>query len=278
MTIQVSGLYVYPLKSARGISLRQASIGKMGIVYDRQWMVVDENGMFVAQRSDRGLGVGVRSMCLIRPSFFGTNLVLQAPKMPKLKLPLAGYVGPRVTVQVWESQLEGTYQGDLAAEWITTYLSQERQGNYRIVRMPDAGVRKTKRGEGQLAFADGYPFLVVSEESLHDLNSRMGKPLPMDRFRPNIVLKGCVPYAEDRMKRVSIGYLHFEGVKLCVRCPITTFDQLKIERGKEPLKTLATYRRTPKGVVFAKNFNNMGVGKIAVGDEVSVLNWEEVEL
>lgn len=272
--IIVIGLYCYPVKSCRGLSLQIAEIGRIGMRFDRQWMVVDEQGMFVAQRGDGGLGVGIKTMCLIETSRQGSKLALTAPEMPALALPLEGSNGETREVQVWKSKCEAIDQGDEAAGWLTAYLSRERQGNYRLVRMTDEGIRKAKHGESELAFADAYPFLVISQASLDDLNGRLAEPLSMNRFRPNIVLGGSEPYAEDRMRQIRIGALDFFGMTLCVRCPITTTNQLTAERGKEPLRTLATYRKTEDGVVFGRNFNHRGVGAISLGDRVDVLECD----
>jgi uncharacterized protein YcbX len=121
-----------------------------------------------------------------------------------------------------------------------------------------------------LAYGDAYPFLILSSASLDDLNSRLVTSLGMDRFRPNIVLEGCAPYQEDRLDSLSINGVRFDGVTLCVRCAITATDQMTGERSKEPLRTLATYRRTPDGVVFARNYNHTGAGAVRVGDRVAV--------
>jgi len=247
----------------------------MGIRFDRQWMVVDERGMFVAQRGDSGRGVGIRSIGQVETAIDDDTLVLRAPAMPSLVLPLAGSDGERTAVQVWKSQVTAVDQGRDAGEWFTEYLSRERAGRYRLVRMPDDGVRRSSRGDGELAFADGYPFLVISAASLADLNGRMAAPLPMNRFRPSIVLGRTEPYLEDRVARIRINGIELQGATQCVRCPIPTFDQVTGERGKEPLRTLATYRRTDRGVVFGRNFNHVGTGELAVGDPVQVLAWRD---
>lgn len=270
--ILIAGLYCYPLKSAGGISLQRAEVTRTGIRFDRQWAVVDNSGMFVAQRGDRGLGIGLRSMCLIKPYFETNDLVLTAPNMPELYLPLEGCEQELEDVQVWETHILAQDQGEAAAEWITEYLYRERKGKYKIVRMPDDEIRKTKRGDGQVAFADGYPLLVISQESLDDLNSRMQLHIGMERFRPNIVLSGCTPYGEDGLSLIGVRNVYMEAVKQCVRCPITTFDQETLARGKEPLRTLATYRRTEKGVVFGTYFVNRGIGSVLLGSEVRVYN------
>lgn len=267
--ITVSAINVYPVKSCRGISLKTASIGRMGIVYDRQWMFIKEDGTFVAQRGYNKIGaVGVKSMCLIETTITPDELILKAPGMPLLTLPLADDGIVARSVRVWDSFNFGIDQGDEVARWATEYLSREVPGSYRMVRMPDVADRKAKVGNANLAFADAYPFLIVSDASLQDLNSRMEESLPMDRFRPNIVITGCEPYAEDTLPNFSIGDVQFIGMNLCVRCPITTTNQLTAERGKEPLLTLSKYRKTNDGVVFARNFNHVGIGKISVGDQL----------
>ena len=270
MSVTVASLHVYPVKSCRGIDLDAAEIGPMGIRYDRQWMFVDERGMFVAQRGDGPRGIGVRTMCLIRASFADGMLQLTAPDIAPLAVPLAGRDDGRRDVQIWDAPTIGIDQGEDAARWATDVLSRERPGAYRLVRMPDRAGREASTGEGTLAYADGYPFLVISEASLDDLNSRLEERLPMNRFRPNIVLRGCAPYDEDRIATLRIGTVELEGMTLCARCPIPTTDQDTAERGNEPLRTLATYRRTSAGVVFGRNFNHRTTGRIHVGAEAVV--------
>lgn len=269
MNISISALSVYPVKSCRGIPLTEATVGRMGIQYDRQWMIVDEHGMFVAQRSD-GVGIAVPSLCLVCTTIADGVLRLTAPEMPPMALPLTGVDGPEVSVRVWNTQTIGIDQGNDAADWVNTFIARERPGKYRLVRMPDAAQRSPKRGEGSLAYGDAYSFLIVSSASLADLNSRLATPLPMNRFRPNIVLDGCTPYQEDHLDALTVSGIRFYGTTLCLRCAITTTDQMTGERSKEPLRTLATYRRTHEGVVFARNYNHSGTGTLRVGDPVQV--------
>ena len=270
MSLSVAGLVVYPVKSCGGISLTEARVGRMGIRHDRQWMVTDDHGMFVAQRAEGRRGVGIRTMCLVATAIEGDRLVLTAPDMPSLSLPLAGEDGPRAEVQVWASRTTAVDQGPGAAAWFTEYFSRERPGLYRLVRMPDDGVRVPTDGDSALAFADGYPFLIVSDASLADLNRRLAEPLPMNRFRPNIVITGGPAYGEDDVAAYEIGGITFEGMTTCVRCPITTTDQATAVRGVEPLRTLATYRRDDDGVTFGRNFNHRGEGTLKIGDRVRV--------
>jgi uncharacterized protein YcbX len=266
--VRIADLFIYPVKSCKGIPVESSPVGRMGLRYDRQWVFIDDAGAFLAQRSDSGRGIGVRTMCLIGTAIGDGQLILTAPDTAPLRLPLAGVAGADRPVRVWDSQTAGVDQGDAAAEWATRVLSRERPGTYRLVRMDDDGRRTAKVGTSELAYADAYPFLIVSRESLADLNSRLTAPLPMNRFRPNIVLEGCEAYGEDRLDRLRAGGVTFIGMRLCRRCPIPTTNQETAERGVEPLRTLATYRRMPDGVVFGRNFNHEGEGMVRIGDEV----------
>ncbi len=273
--LRVAALNCYPVKSCAGIALSRADIGPMGIRYDRQWMVVDERGMFVAQRGDTGgRALGIRSLGQVETAIGDGTLTLRVPGMDALRVPLAGRAGDRTTVGIWSSRVTAIDQGREASDWFSAYLSRERPGRYRLVRMPDDEIRAANRGHGRLAFADGYPFLVISTASLADLNRRMAVPLPMDRFRPSLVIETGEPYLEDRLAAIRIGKIEMRGTTRCVRCPIPTFDQRTGARGKEPLRTLATYRRSARGVVFGRNFNHVGTGSLAVGDPVEVAAWE----
>ena len=230
-------------------------------------MFVDERGMFVAQRDGRGLGTAIISVCLVGTAIADGTLTLTAPSMPALRIAI-DQGGVDVPVTIWDDRLSAIDQGDEAEAWATEWLSRERPGRYRLVRMPDDRQRRSKIGEGEVAFNDAYPFLVISEASLADLNRRLAEPLPMNRFRPNVVLSGTAPYEEDGMDRFQIGGIAFHGTTRCLRCPTTATNQDTAERGKEPLRTLATYRRDPDGVVFGRNFNHAGTGRIAVGDAI----------
>lgn len=276
--VAVAGLYRYTVKGCKGTQLIQANIGTYGFEYDRQFMVVDEeSGMFVAQRQDHGLGIEVKTLCQITAEVEEEFLVLSAPDMPVIRGSLRER-GSRRQVHVWRTVCEGDDMGKGVAFWFSGFLSRERPGRYRLVQRTEDFGRNSKSGVAKLAYADAFPFLVISQASLDDLNRRIqenggGEPLPMNRFRPNIVLDGCEAYAEDHMRRIRIGNVVLEGGTLCVRCPVTMTNQDTAERGKEPLRTLATYRRNPngKGVIFARNFDHRALGTIRVGQEVEVL-------
>jgi len=271
MNITIAELYCYPIKSCRGCALPTAEVGRMGIRFDRQWLVVDEAGMFIAQRAAAGMGIGIRSTCLIETAFEAERLTLTAPEMPAISVPLKGTAGRESNVTIWKSQCMAVDQGTAVAQWLTRYLSRERPGQYRLVRMPDAGVRKALNGDGQIAFPDESPFLMISQSSLDDLNRRLDEPLPMNRFRPNIILAGTSAFQEDEWTRIRIRDIEFIGTTRCGRCPIPTIDQRTGVQGKEPLTTLATYRKTDGGVVFGRYFNHRGSGMLRLGDAVTVL-------
>jgi uncharacterized protein YcbX len=268
--ISVSAIHIYPIKACGGLALDRAEVTRTGFRFDRRWMFVDDTGMFVAQRDSRRLGVPIKSVCLIRTAIDDRTLTITAPSMPPLVVPLQESPGARMPVTVWDDTCPAIDQGAQAEAWASEFLSRERPGRYRLVRLPDEQRRRSKVGIGEVAFGDAYPFLVISENSLADLNRRLDQPLPMNRFRPNIVLAGSRPYQEDELDHFRVGDVEFAGATLCIRCPTTTTNQDTAERGKEPLRTLATYRKQPDGVVFGRNFNHSGSGSVKVGDAITV--------
>jgi uncharacterized protein YcbX len=171
-------------------------------------------------------------------------------------------------VRIWKDQCTATWLGEKAARWFSDFL--EAPSN--LVHMADDTLRPanaTYAPEGtRVSFADAFPFLVISEESLADLNSRLAEPLPMNRFRPNLVVGGAQPYDEDRWERVEINGIRLRIVKPCARCVITTTDQATTERGQEPLRTLARYRKSWGQVMFGQNAVHETLGRLRVGDRV----------
>jgi uncharacterized protein YcbX len=260
----VSHLNVYPVKSCRGVPLGSATLDRWGIQHDRNWMVVDAEDRFVSQRTQPRLS-------LVEPALGPVRLTLRAPEMPALELPVSGRAGPERTVRVFDDVCRALDQGDGAAEWFSRYLGVP----VRLVRIGagfERGVKESSYPTGaDIAFADGFPLLVLSLASLAALNARLPEPVPMNRFRPNIVLDGCPPFAEDGWKRIRIGQVTFQLVTQCERCVTTTVDQATAEQGKEPLATLATFRRGGGGVVFGRNVVHQDVGTLRVGDVVEVL-------
>ncbi len=288
--MKVSELYVYPIKSCRGIGLSEARVNARGIEHDREYMVIDaDTGMFVAQRQDNGLGIEIKSMCQVKTKLQPMNFIhIWAPEMrgvhinPKL-------AGSEMRVQVWKNGGILAYDmGDFLADWFTKFLSRERPGKYRLVRMTDDFIRRAKIGDAQVGFADAYPFMGIGCSALGELNRRLAvkrhPELPMNRFRPNIVFGDAAPHSEDHMKVIKIGDeggVILDGMTLCERCPLPCTDQEIAVRTKEPSATWAEYRRgrhigitdpTKQGAVFfGRNFNHRGPGYIKVGDYVEIL-------
>jgi uncharacterized protein len=276
MTITVSGVFVYPVKSLGGISLPQSSLDARGLKYDRQWMVVDEDGNMVTQRQEPKLAL-IRAT--IEPE--QDALWLNSPK-ETLRLPLSG--NPRaelVRVRVWNEHCEAFDQGSDDSFLLMTVIGKSF---YRIVRLSDHFHRRGSvfpaGPDFEVGFADAYPLLIASEGSLGALNNRLerkGSPLiSMDRFRPNIVVRGCNPHDEDEWSRILAGGVELKAVKTCERCVITTVDQRtgsSAGGAGEPLRTLAEYRRNERGkVIFGMNYVHLDQGTISVGDEVQVLS------
>ena len=270
-TITVIGLYRYPIKSCAGIALTEARLEPRGIRHDRELLIVDAaTDRFLTQRE-------APRMALIAPQIADGTLWAHAPGMAELTLRLAED-GPTHEVGIWRDRCMAGDQGDEAAAWLSAFLERP----CRLVRMVPEFVRPvdpTYAAPGdQVGFADGFPCLLIAEESLADLNTRLGEPLPMNRFRPNIVIAGGAPFGEDRVGRLRIGHLAFAAPKSCARCTITVVDQATGEPGKEPLRTFATFRRAERGVMFGQNLIHAGVGTIRVGDRVVALEAKESDV
>ena len=260
MSIRLTGLNIYPIKSARGIALDESSVDEFGLQYDRRWMVVDEGGNFFSQRSHPRLA-------LVVPSISDGTLQVDAPGMPPLQTPLHPKGSVTTSVTVWDDTCPATWVGERAAEWFSEFLGTPCS----LVHMADDVVRPANPAFApgvRVGFADGFPFLLISEESLADLNRRLADPLPMNRFRPNLVVAGAEPYGEDGWGRIEIGGVRLQIVKPCERCLVTTTDQATGERGKEPLRTLATYRKVGNDLMFGQNVVHENTGRLRVGDEV----------
>ena len=262
--MKVSALYCYPIKSCRGTALDPATVGPRGIHGDRCLMLVGPDGGFLTQREHPRLA-------LIQPQWRSESLEVTAPGMPPHLLEPTTR-GPRRPVTIWRDTCEAVDQGEAAAQWFSAYLGIA----CRLVRLADdfsrrVDARFAPRPTDQTSFTDGYPFLVLSQASLDDLNGRLASPLPMDRFRPSIVVAGSPPFAEDAWKVIRIGGIVFDLVKPCSRCAITTTDQATAERGVEPLRTLAAYRTVNGKVLFGQNAIHRGTGQLRRGDAVEVL-------
>lgn len=253
--VVVESLHVYPVKGCRGIDVARADVATTGLavdgVADREWMVVDRAGRFVTQRE-------YPQLALVATAARDGVLTLSAPGRPSLALDAGA--GATRDVVVWRSTVRGIDAGDEAAAWLSAHLGAD----VRLVRFDRTGTRPCNpdyAGDSgaHTLFADGYPVLVIGAASLADLNARMtarGFPaLPMNRFRPNVVLSGLPPYEEDHLDTIVVGDVVLRCVKPCTRCQVTTTDQATAHVGHEPLRTLAGYRMDPRlpGVTFGMN-------------------------
>jgi len=262
--ISLSGIYRFPVKSLGGGSLERAWLDPRGIRHDRHWMVVDATGQFLTQRD-------LPRMALISARLDGARLILEAPDTAPLVLPIDPPGAPVREVQVWGDRLEAAVYGRAAREWLSAFLDTACE----LVFMPEHSHRPVDpafaTAADEAAFSDGFPLLLISEASLEDLNARLDRPLPMIRFRPNLVVRGCPPYAEDQWRRIRIGGIGFRVVKPCSRCVIPGIDPLTAEKGVEPLRTLAEYRRRGNKVYFGQNLLHDQQGELKVGDRLEVL-------
>jgi uncharacterized protein YcbX len=254
-------LYVYPIKSCAGITLDSAELSATGLRHDRRWMLVDETGEFMSQRAHP-------RMALISTHLSNEHLTVGASGMPDLQIPLHPTDENLIDVSVWGDANRGALVGEEADRWFGEFL----RFPCRLVCKPDDDPRPVDSlyasSGDQVGFADGFAFLLISEASLEDLNTRLEAPLPMNRFRPNFVVRDCAPYAEDEWGRVRIGDVPFRVAEACPRCAITTTDQKTGTRGKEPLRTLATYRKFDGEVFFGRNLIHDALGTVRVGDSV----------
>jgi uncharacterized protein YcbX len=259
--MRVASIHVYPIKSARGLSPASAAVGDRGFEGDRRWMVVDREGKFLTQRE-------LPRMALIEVSPDGAGLAIAAPGMERIAVSAPFAEGER-TVEVWGDRVAALDAGAAAGEWMSRYLGRA----CALVYMPASSLRAVgeEHGGGRVGFADGFPFLVTGLASLGELHRR-GVEIGMERFRPNIVVEGCGAFEEDSWKRARVGGVEMRLVKPCARCPIITVDPARGELdGREPLATLAEFRKIGGGVMFGMNAVAVGRGAIAVGDPVQVL-------
>jgi len=266
--LKVSALYIYPIKSLGGIPVRTAMLTDRGFANDRHWMLVDKDNNFLTARE-------YPQMALIKTELLQDGLLVRhiSNHYDAYHVPLQP-AGDHCTVKVWEDACEAQYVDKEADTWFSHALGI----SCRLVYMPESTQRRVDpnyaRQDEITSFSDGFPFLLIGQASLDDLNSRMSIPLPMERFRPNIVFTGGAPYQEDDMKVFKIADTTFYGVKLCARCVMTTIDTSTGEKGKEPLRTLSQYRLKDKKVLFGQNLlfdSASNTRTISIGDAITLL-------
>jgi uncharacterized protein YcbX len=269
--LKLSEIWVYPVKSFAGISLQEAQVTDRGLELDRRWLLVDDDGRFLSQREYPGLA-------LFRPEIVdGILRITHKVLLDSIEIPLRPVftdTASKIEVTVWDDTIQAVEVNQEISEWFTKLAGF----SVRLVYMPEESKRKLDPDyaisqDDITSFADAYPFLIIGQSSLDDLNGRLEVKVPMNRFRPNFVFTDGVAFEEDFWREFTIGDLSFVGVKTCDRCVMTTVAQEKgIVSGKEPLKTLAKYRNFGNKVLFGQNVIGLGLGIVSVGDEVKMLS------
>ncbi|MDX1909267.1 MAG: MOSC domain-containing protein [Bacteroidia bacterium] len=258
-------IWVYPVKSLGGISLSHAAVTLRGLQHDRRWLITDPDGMFMTQRR-------TPRMTLLQPEILPDRLLIshRHHDIPPLEVPFVPEDNTPVEVKIWNDTVTASRVGAWADAWLTEQLQTPCQ----LVYMSDECLRPVDPryaiGADHVSFADGYPFLILGQAALDQLNARMDAPVPINRFRPNFVFSGGEPHAEDTWREFRIGGHPFVGVKPCVRCEVPAIDQETGVSGKEPLRTLATYRNIDHKIFFGMNLLTPMPGTVAVGDKIEI--------
>jgi len=262
----LSEIWIYPVKSLGGIRLAEAEVEEKGLKYDRRWMIVDETGIFITQRA-------FPKMALLDVELFTYGLIISYRPNPddQVFVPFQPVSAHPVSVKIWDDETEALTVSEEADKWLSGQLGKE----VRLVVMPESTQRKADpryaKNEENVSFADGFPFLIISQASLDNLNTHLPEPIDMKRFRPNFVVTDTAEHEEDKWKSIQIGNVHFDIVKPCARCILTTINPETGEKGAEPLRTLATYRKVNNKIMFGQNVVAKDHGKVSQGDTLTVL-------
>lgn len=265
----VSQLFIYPVKSLGGIAVEKAVVTSRGLQYDRRWMLIDNKNKFISQRTNSKLALF--QLDLVADGFD----IIYLPTQSSHFIPFKPRTDEEVEVSIWNDECNATLVCYDLNEWFSKILNTET----RLVFMSEDIIRPVDyryAGPGHItSFADDYPMLLIGQSSLDDLNMRLANPLPMNRFRPNMVIYGIGPYFEDNMHHFNVAGINFYGIKPCARCVMTTIDQQTALAGVEPLKTMARYRKANNKIYFGQNLVHNGAGFLKIGDEVEVITLSD---
>jgi uncharacterized protein YcbX len=263
--LRLSEIWIYPIKSLGGIRLAQAKVLEKGLEYDRRWMLVDENGVFMTQRDNPTMAlfklkIENRELKIVHSQqSTGHSISLHPPNFENQE---------RVTI--WDDTVTACEVSKESSAWFSTLLNLK----CRLVYFPEENSRAVdpvyKVNDEHVSLADGYPFLIIGQGSLNFLNSKLSQAIPMNRFRPNFVFTGGKPNEEDTWRNFTIGGNRFVGVKTCARCAIPTINQETSEKGIEPTRTLATYRRNENKILFGQNLLAIDHQEVKEGDLISI--------
>ncbi|HMQ07798.1 MAG TPA: MOSC domain-containing protein [Saprospiraceae bacterium] len=257
---------IYPLKSASGIHLKSAKAGAEGFFLDRRWILIDPVGKFVSQRVAPRLALITQTLQKEKPF---VSLGSETRELPELN-----DSHPSIIVSIWGDVVEAVLAGDFWDSWFSRFLDKPVRLAYMKAKGDRIKIFDISPGYAPVSFADGYPYLILGTASVDALNQRLNQPIPVNRFRPNIVINTAEPHEEDKWDRFRIGNVIFKCVKLCPRCVVTTIDQKTALRSAEPLKTLASYRKNGNEIYFAVNAIVENEGMVHLEDEIEILSWK----
>jgi uncharacterized protein YcbX len=265
--VKLSEIWIYPVKALGGISLSSAKVLPKGLEYDRRWMLVDENDIFLTQRK-------YPKLALFKSAFEKNKLMISFDR-DQIELPFNVGRQPGLQAKVWDDTVTTFEVNPTISNWFSERLDIK----CKLVFFPEENPRPVDQAysvnQDHTSLSDGFPFLIIGQPSLDDLNSRLEESIPMNRFRPNFVFTGGAPYAEDQWREFAIGTNRFVAVKPCGRCVVPTINQDTGERSAEPLKTLSTYRNRNGKVHFGQNVIAKNHGEVHVGDLIRVIGIPE---
>lgn len=267
MTSKLENISIYPIKSCAGIDLPSSEVLDRGFPLDRRWLLTDRDGLFLSQRK-------IPKMGQIKLTLSEDHLTVNYPDKDPLLLDLNLQSNIKKDTQIWKDSIKGVWVNQESDDWFSEVLEQPVQLVHMNQKVQRPLIKESLPDDRsfEVSFADGYPYLLTSMDSLNDLNSRLSSPIPMDRFRSNLVISGYEAFAEDHWQKISIGEVEFLVVKPCARCQVTTIDQQTGESSKEPLKTLASYRKQNGQVMFGMNLVALNSGSVKLNDPITVIN------
>ncbi|MCK5831408.1 MAG: MOSC domain-containing protein [Methylococcales bacterium] len=260
----LSDIYIYPVKSLSGIKVSTWPVNEKGLLHDRKWMLIDSNNQFLSQRR-------VPKMVLIKTQIEDKTLILSTSISGSISLPLNPENGDAINTTIWKDQCLAKTTNQKVDQWLSNFLDIE----CKLVYQPDTTIRPVDpdyaTATDKVNFSDGFPFLIISEASLISLNQEMNLQLPMERFRPNLVITNCEAYSEDSWRGIQINNIGFRLPKPCSRCSIPTIDIETAQTNKEPLTTLNRLRRWNNRVFFGQNALHNNEGELSTGNTVEII-------
>ena len=268
----LSEIWIYPVKSLGGVRLPVAEVQQQGLKNDRRWLVVDENGVFLTQRTNKQM-----AMIDVMLHHHGVGLFDRFEPANQTIVPFTAISNEPLKVKIWKDEVLAFSVSDEADDWLSARLDRK----VRIVEMRENTMRRMNPEDSEngelLSFADDFPFHLTSEASLADLNNKLQNPVEMKRFRPNFVISGTSPFEEDLWNYIKIGTLTFRVESPCERCVMTTIDTISGSKTSEPLKTLSKYRKVGNKILFGQNVIGLESGMIKEGDEVKILRTGDAD-